>query len=349
MNFAGVSEAFTRKDDFDSGYYRATGTFLDSILSMDGIKHRRFRDLIQGAFQPAAASGWWREKIVAGLVEELVDGFEGEQKVDLNSQLFARLPLRTVTAGFGLSPSEGLAFRRHVLASMAFDATLEEKGASMRAANAILEKVVRERQAEPQDDLISQLVQAELHDEDDTKRPLTVDEVVGFCRLIVFAGGGTTWKQLGITTFALLNNPEQLEAVRADRSLLPAAILESARWYPNDPVFPRQAKRDTVLQGVEIPKGAALHLCLGSANRDPSRWENPDKFDVFRPIQRSVAFAAGPHSCLGQHVAREEMLGALNALLDRFPKMRWDPSQPVPKLSGSLISRGPGPLHVLLQ
>ncbi len=106
--------------------------------------------------------------------------------------------------------------------------------------------------------------------------------------------------------------------------------------------------RDTELQGVEIPEGAIMHLCLGSANRDPERWENPDVYDLNRPVQRSLAFAAGAHSCLGQHVAREEMLGAINALLDRFPNLRWDPSQPPAKLSGGLISRGPGPLHVLL-
>jgi cytochrome P450 len=221
--------------------------------------------------------------------------------------------------------------------------------AATQSANAILEHVVRQRKAQPQDDIISRLAQAVLKEEDGTSRHLTVEEIIAFCRLIVFAGGGTTWKQLGITTFALLNNPEQLEAVKADRSLLPNAVLESARWYPNDPVFPRKARRDTVLQGMEIPAGAVMHLCLGSANRDPDRWENPETFDIFRPVQRSVAFAAGAHSCLGQHVAREEMFGALNVLFDRFPNIRWDPAMPPPKLSGSLLSRGPGPLHVLLQ
>lgn len=348
FSFAGVSEAFTRKDDFNSEFYQDMGSFSDSILGMDGLKHRRFRDLIQDHFQPASASSWWREKIVAGLVDELVSQFEHEQQADLNLQLFARLPLRTVTAGFGLSPSEGLEFRRNIQAGMRHSATPEQKLAATRDANAILERVIRQRQKEPQDDMISRLVGAELEDEDGTKRPLTVEEIVAFCRLIVFAGGGTTWKQLGITTYALLNNREQLEAVMADRSLLPKAILESARWYPNDPVFPRKAKRDTTLQSTEIPAGSVLHLCLGSANRDPERWDNPDEFDVHRPVQRSVAFAAGSHSCLGQHVAREEMLAALNALFDRFPNIRWDPAKPAPRLSGSMLSRGPGPLHVLL-
>jgi len=348
FSFAGVSEVFTRKDDFNSGHYQDMGTFTDTILAMDGPVHRSYRDIIQEHFQPAQASGWWREHVIANLVEQLVGRFENRDRVDLNSQFFARLPMQTVTAGFGLSAQEGLEFRRGLLAAMHSETPPQQKMEHMQAATGILEKVIRERQAEPRDDVISRLVKAEMVDEDGTTRLLTVSEVASFCKLIVFAGGGTTWKQLGITTFALLNNPEQLEQVRADRSLLPKAILESARWYPNDPVFARKALHDTELQGVEIPKGAIMHLCLGAANRDPSRWEDPDVYDLNRPVQRSLAFAAGAHSCLGQHVAREEMLGALNALLDRFPNIRWDPSAPPAKLSGGLISRGPGPLNVLL-
>ncbi len=348
FSFAGVSEGFTRPDDFNSESHRVSGSFIDTILAMDGLQHRQLRDVIQEHFQPAAASSWWREKVIAGLVDELVGNFENQQQVDLNAQLFARLPLRTVTEGFGLSPAEGLEFRRNVLAAMNYSASPEQRNQAMASANAILERVIHARLEQPQDDVISRLVKAVLPQEGGGSRPLTVDEVAGFCRLIVFAGGGTTWKQLGITLFALLNHRDQLEEVMADRSLLPKAILESARWNPNDPVFARMAKRDAELEGTKIPAGSILHLCLGSANRDPARWENPEKFDIFRPVQRSVAFAAGPHSCLGQHVAREEMLGALNALFDRFPNIRWDPAKPAPKLSGSLISRGPGPLHVLL-
>jgi cytochrome P450 len=91
-----------------------------------------------------------------------------------------------------------------------------------------------------------------------------------------------------------------------------------------------------------------LHLCIYSANRDPSRWPDPDKFDIYRPVQRSVAFAAGAHSCLGQHLARQEMTLALNALFDRFPNIRWDPSQPKAEMVGGLMQRGPTALHVLL-
>ena len=99
---------------------------------------------------------------------------------------------------------------------------------------------------------------------------------------------------------------------------------------------------------MDIPKDAVLHLCLGAANRDPTRWADPDSFDLFRPLQRSVSFAAGAHSCLGQHVSRQEMVVALGGLFERFPNLRWDPSQPPATLSGGMLARGPGRLPVLL-
>ncbi|MDG2002855.1 MAG: cytochrome P450 [Novosphingobium sp.] len=351
FGFGAISEVYTRKDDFGSGFYNEIGvtTMLgDMILAMDGLRHRRYRNVVQEFFQPDAASDWWRERVIAGLVDELVGAFEKDESVDLNSQLCAQLPMYTVTAGFGLSPQEGIEFRRHIQKGNDHDAPPAVRMAEFDAAIAIAEDVIRQRQKDPQDDMISKLAFAELEEEDGSKRRLTVREICDFCRLIVFAGGGTTWRQLGITLFCLLNDREQFEAVRADRSLISRTILESARWCPNDPMFPRQAIRDTELAGVAIPKGAVLHLCLAAANRDPSRWDDPDRFDVHRPVQRSLAFAAGHHSCLGQHVSREEMSTAINALMDRFPNMRWDPSAEPAKLTGGLLARGPGPLRVLL-
>jgi cytochrome P450 len=349
FSFAAVSDVFTRKDDFSSGVYVDMGTsqrFGDSILNMDGLRHRRYRDLVQAYFQPAAAQSWWRDKVIANLADELIGRFEKERSVDLNSQLFARLPLHTMTTGFGMSFQEGVEFRRHMLRSV-YGTMPEERSASMSAAARVLEHVILQRQQKPQDDLISKLAHAVLEEDNGSRRKLTVEEIASFCRLIVFAGGETTWRQLGIATFALLNHPDQLKEVARDRSLLQNAIMESTRWNP-DPLFPRKVRKDTVLHGVELPRDAVLHLCLGAANRDPSRWKDPEKYDLHRPVQRSVAFAAGAHSCLGQHVARQEIAVTLGALFDRFPNIRWDPSKPPAKLTGSLAQRGPGPLHVLL-
>ena len=349
LGFNAVSDVFTRKDDFWSDAYNDMGTsqeFGETILSLDGPRHRKFRDLLQPLFQPGIAETWWRGKVIDPLVEDLIAGLEGKNSAEVNAGFFARLPLHTMTGGFGLSFGEGLELREHMLVSL--NAT--DHGERIKArdgAGAVFTRAIREKRETPCDDLISSLVHATFEDDDGTTRKLTDEEVTSYCRLIVFAGGETTWRQMGNALFALLSHPDQLEALKADPSLMTQTVLESVRWL-GEPMFPRKVKRDTLLDGVELPEGAHLHVCVGAANRDPARWENPERFDIFRPFHRSVAFAAGAHSCLGQHVARQEIGAAINALLDRFPNIRWDPDYPPAKLTGNLVQRGPGPMHVLL-
>jgi cytochrome P450 len=350
FSFAAVSDAFLRKDDFVNDAYIDIGIaqeFGDTILTMNGLRHRRYRNIIQEYFQPAAAETWWHHHVIAGVIDDLIAKFEHADCVDLNAALFGPLPLRAITKGFGMSLEDGIAFRREMLKRL-HTSSPEGRLSSKVAAGRILEKVILERQQRPQDDLISKLAHADLKEEDGSVRKLTVEEVASLCRLIVFAGGETTWRQMGIALYALLNHPDQLDAAIRDRSLLHNAILESTRLYA-DPMFPRKVSRDTVLHGVALPAGAHLHLCLGAANRDPSRWDQPNDFDIHRPVQRSVAFGAGVHSCLGQHVARQEISAALNALFDRFPNIRWDPAKPAPRMIGNLSQRGPDALHVLLR
>jgi len=351
VSFGAVNDAFMDNETFSSDFYNEpmhVGEHLgDTILNMGGSRHRRFRDVIQAHFQPGAAVNWWGEKVIKGPVEELISSIEKKGACDLNADFFARLPMHVVTAGFGLSAEQGLDFRHHMQSMFTPSVPEADRAQSMKAAIAILDSVISARRKDPKDDIISRLTQARLKLDDGSERPLAQQEIIDFCRLIVFAGGGTIWRQLGITTLALLDNPDQLDELRKDRSLIPNAILESVRWHPTDPLFPRKVTRDTKLQGMELPAGAALHLCLGSANRDPSRWDDPDKFDIHRPMQRSLAFGTGVHSCLGQHVARQEIVLALNAIFDRLPDVRWDDTKPRGKIMGGLMGRGPGPLHVV--
>ena len=173
------------------------------------------------------------------------------------------------------------------------------------------------------------------------------EEVMRYCVLIVHAGGGTTWRQMGITIVALLNHPEQLEALRKDRSLLRQAIQEAARWYPTHMAFLRYVAKDTVFEGVEMKAGSVAYLCLATANRDRNQWEDRDSFNILRPQQRHFAFGAGAHVCLGQHLSRQAMEVALNAMLDRLGDLRWDPDYPSVRMAGgTLIGRGPEALHV---
>jgi cytochrome P450 len=210
----------------------------------------------------------------------------------------------------------------------------------------MLKNLVDARRAEPRDDVMSSLAAKEFVLADGGSRKLTDAEIFGYCRLIMLAGGGTTWRQLGITLHALLNDYRLWEACRDDRSLVEKAVDESMRWMPTDPTFPRLMMQDVELAGVRIPQGARIDICLGAANRDPSRWENPDAYDPLRPAKYHLGFGLGPHQCLGMNVAKQEMITALNGLMDRFPKMRLDPGAPPAQLHGGLEQRGMSAVRV---
>jgi cytochrome P450 len=348
FSFAAVSRCFIENETFSSHGYRTTGATAmlgQSIITQVGAAHRCLRAPIQPLFTPDVAESWWGPKIIDETVDTLVSAIERKSSADLFVELCARMPVHVVSAGFGLAPEDIIPFR--LALTTPHSATLEQRFADMATVERMLQTVIDARRQARQDDIISKLLDAELTLEDGSTRGFTDKEIIENCRLIVLAGGGTTWRQLGITIFALLNNPEQFEALKADRKLVDRAILEAARWHPTDLVFPRQASKTVTLEGVEIPEGALVHLCLGSANRDPSRWPDPDRFDIARPLQRSVAFAAGPHSCLGQHVSRQEMVTALNAIMDRLPNLRWDDSKPAARMVGGLFARGPSALPVV--
>ena len=184
------------------------------------------------------------------------------------------------------------------------------------------------------------LVAAELTEEDGSTHRLTDEAVQAFSYLLLAAGSGTTWKQMGITMLALFEYPEWLATVRDDHEQLRPVVEESLRWMPTDPMFSRFVTHDTELAGVDVPEGAVVHMCLGAANRDPARWDRPDEFDPGRPSLPHMGFGRGQHSCLGMYVARAEFVAAFSSLLDRFPNLRLDTDAPVPRITG-MYERGP--------
>ncbi|WP_242130322.1 cytochrome P450 [Sphingobium sp. Sx8-8] len=350
LSFKATNQGLIRNDLFSSRIYYKLGVvdgFGETILNKGGADHLRYRGPIQPMFSPQAAESWWNDTIIAETVEALIRDIETKGGCDLSLDLCARMPVHVVSAGFGIDPEEIISFRIAITGLLSHNATPQQRGQSMADARSILLKVITDRRSRPREDIISKMIAAPIKDGDGTIRSWTDDEIISHCILIVLAGGGTTWRQLGITIYALLNHPEQLALFMANRDMAGDVILEAARWHPTDLVFPRIVEQDTELEGVMLPKGAMLHLCLGSANRDPARWENPDRFDITRPVQRSLAFGGGPHSCLGQHVSRQEMVVALNAIFDRLPNLRWDPEQPPARLIGDLFARGPSALPVL--
>ncbi len=300
-----------------------------SILYMDGTEHRRYRALVQPSFLPKRAS-WWTERWVVGAIDALLDRMEPNGGGDLNVEYFSAIPLLTITGSLGVSVADALDIRQAVTSD----------GLGIQAFARIVPPIVQARREEPRDDLISVLVAAEVTEEDGSTHRLTDEEVLIFCFILLAAGSGTTWKQMGITMLALFQHREWLAAVCDDRAQLRAVVEESLRWMPTDPMFSRFVARDAELAGIAIPEGAVVHMCLAAANRDPSRWERPDEFDPGRPVQPHLGFGTGAHICLGSHVARAELVTAIGALLDRFPDLRLDPDAPAPRITG-MYERGP--------
>lgn len=295
----------------------ATG-YESSMLAMGGVQHRRYRALVQPSFVPAKAQ-WWIRNWIEETVGALIDSFVHQGRAELNVDFCAAIPVLTITGSFGIDVARALDVR-----DMMRDPAM---------AADIVGPIVEARRKDPQDDLISVLTQAELTDEGGTHR-LTDPEIHSFAYLLLVAGSGTTWKQMGITIATLLARPERLAAIREDRDLLKNAIEESVRWEPTDPMFSRWVTRETELYGVEIPKGSVVHLCVGAANRDPERWERPDEYDLHRAARPTFGFGGGEHICLGMHVARAEMTVGINALLDRLPNLRPDPDAAPAELIG---------------
>ncbi len=325
-----------------------TQLFGRSILEMVGDEHRRNRALVQPAFSPKRAQ-WWIDNWINSLVDEAVTAIEPAGQAELNAELCSRIPLQTITASFGLSRKEALDFREGTEGGggMTRQGPADEAEVAKRRerATAMLKKVIEARRAEPQDDLITTLVQTEI-EEDGQRHLLTDEEIYGFSMLALTAGSGTTWRQLGILLLGLLKDPELLDEVRNDRELLRRSIDEAVRWEPTDPIFRRLVTRDVTIFGVDIPAGAIVEMNLGAANRDPARWDDPDRFDPHRSPKPNVGFAGGPHICLGMHVARAEMWVAMNAVLDRLSNIRLDPAAPNVRIIG-LEHRGPNGIPVL--
>jgi cytochrome P450 len=354
FSFEACNAAFRDNETFSSKLYRdmpvAQNTFGGSMLERTGSDHRRMRATAQPMFLKPKTLTWWRERWINDIVTNLVAALKNEDRADLNLQFCARMPVHVVTRGIGLDGGDALEFREALLTLLGVHRTPpEEMQKAAQTISRLLGGLITRRRAEPGDDVVTGMIAAELELEDGSTRPLTDEEIMANCKLIILAGGGTTWRQLGITLCALLDRPERWEAVKADRNLIEDAIEESVRWNPTDPVFSRLVTRDTVLDGVEIPEGVVLDICLGAGNRDPRRWDNPDEYDFTRPYQSHLGFSIGPHQCLGMNVAKSEMSVAINALMDNFPGLRLDRDAPEPQLIGVLEGRGMTAVPVLLK
>lgn len=325
----------------NSGYHPTLGaTFgMGSISTMDNPEHGRWRRIFQRIFLPQYVKTWG-DSIVDPVVHGLMDKFLPRGKADLVGEFTHQYPFEVIYRQLDLPESDVNTFQRLAIGQTDFDHMPQAQEAGVKLGD-YFRALIDLRRANPGDDLVSLLATTEV---EGTYLPELV--LVSFLRQLMNAAGDTTYRGTSILLTALLNNLDQLEAIRKDRTLIPAAIEEGLRW--DGPVLTqlRVAIHDTELGGVQIPAGAYIDVVAGAANRDPALFADPDKFNIFRERRPHYSFSRGPHICVGQHLARVEMTRALEAILDNLPNLRLDPDMPPPQIRGVMM-RVPAHIHVL--
>ena len=321
-------------------------SFGASIDGMDPPEHSRYRRLFQKAFLPQTVARWG-EELVPRVVGSLIDAFADRGHAELVSEFTALYPFQVVFGQLHLPVEDRAVFHKLAVGLTCMGIDHPHALEASRKLGDYFAGLLQERRAALEsgalsagDDLISLLAVAEVDGE-----RLPEEIAVSFLRQLMAAAGDTTYRNTGSLLAGLLTHPEQLEAVRRDRALIPQAIEEALRWEAPITFETRLAVQDVVLDEIAIPTGSMIDVVIGSANRDPARYENSDDFNIWRKVERHMAFAYGAHVCIGQHLARLELMRALNALLDRFPNLRLDPDKPAPRVVG-LNSRSPTTIHV---
>ncbi|TAM64479.1 cytochrome P450 [Mycobacterium sp.] len=290
-----------------------------TIIGMDGSEHRRHRGLITQAFTRRSLDRW-QETAILPAVHGLIDRFERSGSADLYREFTLLFPVYIITEMMGLPYEDIQRFNTWAGETIAVFYDHDRAMEASRNLENYLSPLIEERRGGHGEDLITLLANAEL----DGSRLDTI-EIVSFLRLLLPAGGETTARSTASLLLGLLQNQDQLDALIADRSLLPQTIEEGLRWEPPLSSINRIALEDFELGGVQIAEGTVLEISIGAANRDDTRWQDADAFDIFREKKPHITFAWGPHACLGTHLARSEMSAALTGLFDRLPGLRLDP------------------------
>lgn len=338
-----VSKAFRDNQTYSSISIREMmGLYMgpDIIVGLDEPEHKRHRNLVAQAFRQKSLAHWETD-LVHPVIDELIDRIEKQGSAELVRDYTYRFPIQLIAEILGLPRADHLTFHRWAIDLINVAADPDAGFAASEALREYFMGVCEERRRDPRSDVISDLVHAELDGES-----LDDDEILSFLRLLLPAGAETTYRATGNFIYGLLAHPDQLEALRRDRSLVQQAIEEVIRWETPLLITSRRTTCDTELGGVEIPANSEVILSTGSANHDETRWERADEFDIFREQKPHMAFGAGVHMCIGMHLARMEMRVAVERLLDRLPGLRLDPDWNDPHIHGETF-RSPTALPVL--
>ncbi|MEU7592683.1 cytochrome P450 [Streptomyces sp. NPDC039022] len=284
---------------------------VGDFLGLDAPEHTRFRRLLTGKFTVRRMRQL--SERVAQFTDECLDAMEqAGPAVDLVEAFARPIPALVICELLGVPYADRDRFQQHVATLFDQAADVAAKGEAFAAVGRFMGELVAAKRAAPTDDLLSDL----------TSSDLTEEELIGVGGVLLAAGLDTTANMLGLGTFALLSNPDQLTALSADPGLAEQAVEELLRYLSvADPIL-RSALEDVEVEGRLVKAGETVTVSVQAANRDPRRFPGPDRLDIHRKATGHLAFGHGAHQCLGQQLARVEMAVAFPALLARFPTLR---------------------------
>jgi cytochrome P450 len=320
-------------------------TFGKNLLGSEGSYHDRIRKLVYPWFR-VGAIGAYPDNVIAPIANELVDAFADRGELELVSEFAEPLSARVLKRALGLGFLEEETLRRWFVELAAGAANFEGDPEKQRIADAAsaevnetLAPVIERLRREPDETLLSSMVNTEVDGEH-----LSLEEVQSNLKVMIVGGLQATTDLIALSLWAILSHPEQLEDVRDDPKLVDRAIEEAARWHSPVGTSTRQTTRDTELAGVKLERGALVAAVLASANRDEHNWTDPDTYDLHRSEGGHLAFATGPHLCIGARLARYETRTAWRVLLDRLAGLRLDPDRPIEIYGWEF--RSPRHLHI---
>jgi cytochrome P450 len=334
--------ALSRFDDVEAAhrdpvtYSSAHGTVLEimssaemrteQLIFIDPPEHTALRALVSRAFTPRRVSAL--EDRIRELSAEFLDPQMDKPSFDYVQDFAARLPAQVIASLLGVPVADRDEVRHHIDLIFHIEPGVGMiNDVSLNAAlwlNRYLAEQLKSRRETLVDDMLGDLVRAEITDETGVRRKLTLEESTAFATLLISAGTETVAKLLGWAAVVLDAHPDQRAELAKDPSLIAAAVEELLRYEAPSPVQGRWTTRDVELHGTHIPVDSKVLLLTGSAGRDERKFPDADRFDIHRPIDHHVSFGYGIHFCLGAALARLEGRVGLEETLKRFPEWEVD-------------------------
>lgn len=326
---------------------RRSERVVNILVSADPPDHSRIRQMVDAPFRPRAIEQLRPQ--IQHIVHSVIDRFINQGEFDAVSELAIPIPITVIADILGLDRSYAADIKEwsdvsvEPLGMMISDQRWIECARIIEQFQHFMKAQLQLRQAQPQEDFLTHLVQVT----DDQGQHLSVAEMLGITQQILVAGNETTTNGIAGALQLLIENPEQQDILRANPERMLTFVNEALRLEsPVQGLF-RIATADTQLAGLDVPQGSRIMLRYAAANRDPSKYDQPNQLDVCRKnAGTQVGFGAGIHHCLGANLAREEMLQTFTILLDRVTRLAFKPDANDFSHHPSLILRGLQALHV---